>query len=139
MVKSMKNLEKLFTNTEILNPPHELEFSILQKIAIETKKQIKRKLIYSYIEIIGSTLLFIYSASVFGQEILRSEFWSVASLFFSDMGTVLVNWQDFAYSLMESFPIFSTVAILAPIIILLYLLGVNLDLYHQSKHKFVNF
>ena len=135
----MKKLEKIFNNIQDLSPASKLGALVLQRIARETEKQIKRKLIYSYFEIIGSTLLFIYSASVFGQEILRSEFWSVASLFFSDMGTVLVNWQDFAYSLMESFPIFSTVAILAPVIILLYLLGVNLDLYHQSKHKFVNF
>ncbi|HRY82379.1 MAG TPA: hypothetical protein P5232_01575 [Candidatus Moranbacteria bacterium] len=134
-----QKIHQLFKETSEINPPEKLEFLILQKIEIETQKQIQRKLALSYVWLFGSALLLIYSGFAFGQTILQSEFWRIASLFFSDMRAVLTNWQDFIYSLLENFPIFNIIAILAPIVLLLHFFGKNLDLYHQSKHKFVNF
>ena len=135
----MKDLFTLFANIEEISPTSGLEFFIAQRIEMESQRQLKRKLIYSYLETAISALLLLYTGFVFGQMILQSEFWSLASLFFSDMGTVLVNWQDFTYSLMENFPIFSLLAILVPIIMVLYFFGRDVDLYQQSKHKLANY
>ncbi len=37
----------------------------------------------------------------------QSGFFSFASLFFSDFSDAVANFQDFAYSIIESFPVFS--------------------------------
>ena len=119
----MPKLFKLFQNIEEINPSSKLEFLILQKIEIRTQKEARQKVISSYVYMFGSICLLIYSAIAFGQEILQSEFWSIAFLFFSDMKVVLVNWQEFSYSLMETFPTISVAAILAPACFLLWSLA----------------
>ena len=135
----MKDLFTLFADIEEISPASKLESLVLRRIEAESQKQLKKKLLYSYLETAVSALLLLYTGFVFGQTILQSQLWSLASLFFSDMGTVLVNWQDFAYSLMENFPIFSLMAILVPIVMVLYFFGKDVDLYQQSKHKLINF
>ena len=119
----MKNLTQLFKNIQDLNPAPKLEFLILQKIEIRAQKEARQKVVSSYIYMFGSVCLLVYSGLVFGQEILQSEFWSIASLLFSDLKIVLVNWQEFSYSLLETFPTISVVAILAPIGFLLWSLA----------------
>ncbi len=130
----MKNLENLFKNIENINPNPELENLILQKIENVNQKQIQQKLISSYIYMFGSVMLLIYSSVVFGGEILQSEFWSLASLFFSDLKTVLVNWQNFGYSLLETFPVIGAVAILIPVFIFTWSLAVYFDWHAKISH-----
>jgi uncharacterized membrane protein len=46
----------------------------------------------------------------------RSGFFAFAGLFFSDFSMVMANFSDFAFSLIESFPIFSTILLLSGVL-----------------------
>lgn len=123
----MKDLHNLFKNIQEINPTQRLEVLILKKIEITKQKQIQQRVISAYVYMFGSVMLLIYSGIVFGKEILQSDFWSVASLFFSDLSVVLSNWQTFAYSLLETFPIVGVISISIPIFILLWSLALYSD------------
>jgi hypothetical protein len=73
---------------------------------------------------------------IFGKTILQSEFWSMVSLVFSDWQIVVINFYDFAYSLLETLPVLAIAIILVP----LFTLFLSADVYfglNNNKHKFI--
>ena len=50
----------------------------------------------------------------------QSGFLDFASLFFSDFSVAMANFQDFAFSILESFPVFSTAFLVACIIAVIW-------------------
>ena len=61
------------------------------------------------------------AGAFFIKEIMVSDFWSIFSLSFTDAGTLLAYWQEFALSLLETFPAESFAYLLAPVFVLLVL------------------
>jgi hypothetical protein len=94
----------------------ELQVKIMQKI-----KRHERRMLVVRIAGFGSLLLgslsmlvaaYLNLVSAFAQ----SGFFSYAGLFFSDFGTAMANFQDFAFSIIESFPVFPAAFLVAGLI-----------------------
>jgi len=133
----MNELHKLFKNIGDIDPPERLEKVILRKISLEKEKQIRQKLAFSYIGLAGSALASVYTWLVFGNSLLQSDFWTLAKLIFSDTQLVLQNWNDFAFSLMETLPIFGMIAILAPVFALFLLTSQYLKTVGNNHYKYI--
>lgn len=127
-------LRKIFKEIEDLNPPQELEGLILKKIEFEKEKQVRRKLFLSYFGLAGSLVMAACAVSIFGNEFLNSEFWSMTSLLFSDAFVVAGNWQEYAYSLLETLPVMQMIVILIPIVGLLWFFGFYLSIKNKSRY-----
>lgn len=50
----------------------------------------------------------------------QSGFFDFVSLFFSDFGAAMANFQDFAFSILESFPVFSAAFLVAGVIAVIW-------------------
>ncbi|MDP1884253.1 MAG: hypothetical protein Q8L10_02695 [Candidatus Moranbacteria bacterium] len=118
-----------------IHPSSELEGRIFQAVAREKDRAVRRKLLVSRLGLGFSMAVFLAAVFVFGDAVWQSEFWNLVSLAFSDMWVVAQNWNEFAYSLMETFPTVSVVAILAPVTVLLFSFSVYLEANH--KHKYI--
>lgn len=131
-------LSRIFKNLPELEPPLRLEGFILAKIERERDRIIREKKILLFAGFIGSILAAIYAAPVFGQEILKSDFWSIISLMFSDINIIAGNWKDYALSLLETFPAIHIAAVLAPVFTLLlslnlYFNSINLNIWKHQR------
>jgi hypothetical protein len=138
IINMSQKLHHLFKNIKELDPTERLEGLILQKIELERGKNVRNKLVFSYIGLISSTLAVFYTLLAFGQTLLRSEFWNILSLAFSDAGIVLANWHDYLYSAMETFPVLTVAIILLPIFILLMSIDFYLNLSHKNNFKHIH-
>jgi hypothetical protein len=127
-------LSQLFKNTQDSEPSVGLEGFVLDKIEFLSAKRSKRNLIFSYVGLLGSVSVGFFAVLNFGGGIIESEFFSLLTLAFSDLGTVLANWKDFAYSLMETFPFIYTAIILVPIFTMLLSFNGYLNNHNNNKH-----
>lgn len=128
-------LSKIFKEMSQVEPKKGLEGSILQKIDFERGRQIKKKLVFSYFGFTFSFSAGICALAYFGSSFLKSEFWSILSLAFSDFMIVAGSWREYLYSLGETFPIMSVVAILVPIFG--FLLSANLY-FSLKRNKIIH-
>ena len=129
-----QKLAKIFKEMREIQPNVGLEGLILQKIDLENSRQMKRKLIFSYFGMAVSfstgVLALIYSGSAF----LKSEFWSILFLTFSDFMAVVESRNEYLYSLGETLPIAHIVAILVPIFAILMFLNLYFSLKNRNKY-----
>jgi hypothetical protein len=117
-----------------IEPKVGLNGLILQKIDLERDKQIKRKFFLSYAGLAVSFLAVFPAILKFGSAFFKSEFWSLFSLAFSDFMLVAGSWKEYLYSLGETLPIVSIVAILVPIFGILMFLNLYFSLKKNYKH-----
>lgn len=120
-----KDMDKNFKNNsnsigKIKTPEH-LKQAIFVRIEKEKIKIAQRKLIAYRIGMMFSLVASIFSGAYFGKEIFSSEFSSLVLLGFLDLKSVIVLWQDYAYSLLETLPTGSIVATLAPVFLFMIL------------------
>jgi len=125
-----QSLHQIFKKIKEMNPPAGLEERILQKIALERKWQVKKKLIFTDILSLSSAGALVFVLINFGSELLKSDFWNLARLVFSDTAVVAGNWKDFLFSLLETFPAAHAALILAPV----FLLMVSLKIYFSNNY-----
>jgi len=131
-----EKLSQIFKGIEQIEPEARLEGLILQKIDFERDKQIKRKLFLSYAGLVVSFAAVFPAILKFGSAFLKSEFWSIFSLAFSDFMAVASNWNEYLYSLGETLPIIHIVVILVPIfgILMFFNLYFSLKKNYRSVH-----
>jgi hypothetical protein len=129
------NLYYLFKNIKELEPPEGLQAAILCNIKKAKARQIRRKLVFSEAGLIGSTLAVLYTLFATGPTLLKSEFWNMMSLAFTDAGVVLANWHDYLYSMMETFPVLTLAIMLLPIFVLLVSVSSYLNLSNKNNFK----
>lgn len=134
LVNMNEKLSQLFKNTQDLELSDGLEAFILSEIGAIKRKSAQRKLALSYAGIFGSVIAATYFVVSFGGGIVESEFFSLISLAFSDLGIVLANWKEFVYSLLETFPVVYAAVILAPIFTLLLSFNGYLNNHNHSRH-----
>jgi hypothetical protein len=127
-------LNQIFKSISDLEPPMNLENSIFRLIEREKERKIKTNLLLSYLGVASSFSLAFWAIFVFGNSFLQSEFWSMLSLIFSDVMLVAQNLKEYAYSLMETFPVVNVIAVLTPAFICL--LFFNLLLSFKDKYKY---
>lgn len=119
-----------------MDPPISLCGFIFARIKKEKARKAKRQLAFSYFGFASSFALAAYVGLNFGQAFLQSEFWSMLSLVFSDLTIVAKNWDGFGCSLLETFPIMHTIAMLLPILILLISANFYLNNRINLTHKY---
>jgi hypothetical protein len=122
-------LSQIFKNLPEIQPQASLEVLIMQKIGLQRAQIIRKKRFVSFCGLIFSTLALGETFFLFGKAFWQAEFWSLATLLFSDLLTVATNWKDFSYSLLETFPVISAIALLIPVFLLL----LSLDAYLASR------
>jgi hypothetical protein len=105
----------------MVEPPKYLKTAVFKRISEEAKKRLSRRKFIFRSGILLSFVFLGFSAFIFGKEILNSDFWSLASLGFSDMQIVTRHWQEFGLSLFETFPAEAVTIIFIPIFFLLVL------------------
>ena len=127
-------LSQVFKNMSQVEPSIELKGLILRRFETEKAKQMKRKLAFSYFGLASSLVAGVWAIVSLGNAILKSEFWSILSLAFSDLQVVARNWNTYLYSLLETLPTVSLVLILIPIFGLIMSVGFYLDL--RSKNNY---
>lgn len=135
LLNMSQNLHKIFKSVTELDPAENLCGRILAMVEAEENRIIKRKMIISRFGLGLSAVAFLTAVFPFGQIIAQSEFWNIVSLIFSDMQVVAQNWQDFSYSLLETFPTVSMVVVLAPIMMLMFSFSAYLEA--NNKHKYI--
>lgn len=104
-----------------IDPPVNLKKAVFARIAKERQKQIFRKKVLYFSGFAVSMIGLFASIGFFGRNIIASDFWSIGSLVFTDMKVVAAYWQEYALSLLETFPVEALVFVLMPMFILLVL------------------
>jgi len=132
-----QNIQKIFKNLKDVEPSAGLEEKISRKIVLEKSWQMKKKLIFADSLILGSLGAFVFASLNYGSDLLKSEFWSLAKLIFSDAEIVASHWMDFSFSLLESFPAAHLAAVIAPIFFLMISLNIFFlaNGYNQFKRN----
>jgi hypothetical protein len=133
----MNTLHSIFKKISDIEPSCGLEKRILKRIAFQNKLALRRKLAFIYAGFAASAGAFLWAIFTLGKALLQSDFWTLAKLIFSDTGLVLQNWGDFAYSLLETLPIFGIVAILIPIFALFMLGSAYFKTASHNHYKFI--
>lgn len=111
MVKSYKKFE--------IEPPPELFEKIVSRIQKEKRLASARQKIFIFSAgLFWSLVAFIPSYQIVRAELMQSGFFQFFSLIFSDLSVVVVYWQSFAFTLMESLPIMSLLAFFLVLFIL---------------------
>jgi hypothetical protein len=108
--------KKLFSSLETPEPPTGLTEKILLRISRRERRVLG-------VKIAASAVLFGVSASVaiigflnLVQDLSQSGFFQIGSLVFSDFSTVMANFPDFAFSIVESFPAFTAAILLSGVL-----------------------
>lgn len=131
-----QKFRQLFKNIQELEPPIQLETAIFRAVAMAESRKVRQKIVLSYAGFLASAIALIYASATLGTAFLHSEFWSVATLLFSDVLVVAGNWQEFAYSLLETFPALTLAAILIPVFTLFLSISSYLSL-NNNHHKYI--
>jgi len=118
----MGNNLKDILNSSNENLPKGLRQVVFERLEREKLKKIARKKFFLRMEVSFFGVLSVIAIVFLGKEILLSDFFSFILLGFSDMKTVMMLWQNYALSLMETIPVTSIVATLLPIFIFMILL-----------------
>jgi len=127
-------LSQIFNNMSQVEPPIRLKGLILRRIEMEKSRLMKRKmvLIYSGLSLSSGAFLFVFFS--FGNAILKSDFWNLLSLIFSDAEVVISHWSDFVLSLLETLPVVSITVILIPVFAILLILN-----YYSKLSNKINY
>lgn len=98
----------------------------------------RRKLLLSQLGSLGSAFAVVYTLFVFGQAVVGSEFWTMLSLLFTDAGVVFSNWDNFFYSVMETFPVLTLAVILLPVFFLFMSISSYLSVSDKNNFKHIH-
>lgn len=115
-----KDCEKLSAHLGPNEPPAGLLDKIMARIRQEQSRIIARRLILASVALFASLGAFIPAINFLQKEFAQSGFWEFLSLIFSDLRTVIANWQDFGFALLESLPAMGLVAFLAALLVALW-------------------
>ncbi len=121
----MSTLHSIFKDIAVLEAPkRDLCERILAEIAVRREQRFVRERRVASFGMFLSTVLAAVVGAGYGGEIIRSDFWSLSSLLFSDFPALAASWKSFLFSLLETFPASALAAALFPIFIFLVSLGI---------------
>ncbi len=107
------NYEKLFSTLKTPEPPAGLTEKILLRIGSRERRILGAKIAASACVFGVSVGIAVAGYVNLIASLSQSGFFQIASLMFSDFSSMAANFPDFAFSIMESFPIFTTALLLA--------------------------
>lgn len=130
-----KKLRQIFKNINYIETPVNLEGKILASLKKSQEKAEKQRLWFSYVAVISSFFAVFYTLWTFGGAILKSQFWSLATLAFSDAAVIISHWNDYLLSLLETLPVFQLAAIILPLAILFGALNFCVKIEKEARHR----
>ena len=107
------NYEKLFSTLTAPEPPAGLTEKILSRISRRERKILGAKIAVSACVFGVSVGVAMAGYINLMASLSQSGFFQIFSLMFSDFSSMMANFPDFAFSVMESFPIFTMALLLA--------------------------
>lgn len=131
----MPTLKSFFQDMEVVTPKEGLEKEIFQAVLAVRDRRLKQRLQVASLGIAFSLGTLLYAGFALGKTLLESDFWSIVALIFSDVTVAAQYWNDFLFSLLETFPTLSVVAVLLPVFIFLLFL----DMYAGVQRKNYSF
>lgn len=135
----MKTLNDMFKRiAPVAVPGNGLKDRILAAIALELDRRLKRERSTAYAGMVLSAAVAAAAGFGYGTDIIRSDFWSIVSLAFSDASALAEYWDSFLYSLLETFPAAAAAAFVLPAFVFLVSLGMysrfRRDADRQSRY-----
>lgn len=119
-----ESLNHIFKHTALVAEPGPgLGSRILAAIAREFDRRVERERRAAYIGMALSAAVASVAGAGYGGELVRSDFWSIVSLVFSDASSIASYWDSFIYSLAETFPAAAVAAFVLPVFVFLVSLG----------------
>lgn len=100
----MPTLHSLFQSIVVETPSH-LESSLVLSLRLERARLYRRKLALIQSGVIGAGILLLLTLFWTIPLLIQSDFWSLSSLAFTDLGILSAFFGDFLYSLLETLPI----------------------------------
>ncbi len=94
----------------------ELQQRIMKQIARRERRVLVVKTSGFGLLFAGSATFLVIAYFNLASALTQSGFFSFTSLFFSDFSAAMANFQDFAFSVLESFPVFSAAFLVAGLI-----------------------
>ncbi len=123
-----KNNKKNTSENNLREIPDGLFDAIMSRISYEKKLKIfKTRIAFLGVFSFAAFIALIPALKELQSEILKSGFLQFISLVISDSSVVAVYWKDFAYSILESFPIFGTLTVLGLILVLISFMKIILN------------
>ncbi len=98
----------------------ELQRKIMKRIERHERRVLFLKTLGFGTLLAGSLSVLVVAYLNLTAALAQSGFYSFASLFFSDFSTAMANFQDFAFSILESFPVFSAAFLVGGIIAVIW-------------------
>jgi hypothetical protein len=121
------NYEKLFSTLPIPEPPAGLTEKILLRIDRRERRMLGVKIAVSACVFGVSVGMAVAGYVNMVASLSQSGFFEIASLMFSDFSSMAANFPDFALSVMESFPIFTTAFLLAGVMFAIWSMAALID------------
>ena len=115
----------VLNSLSMYEPPPDLINRIMQRIRMEKQVSVIRKQVLLFSGFVAASLATLAIAvNSFALEASGSGFFQFFSLLFSDTREVLGAFQEFAFSFLESLPVFSVIALILSAMVSAYLLRV---------------
>lgn len=130
----MKPLERTFEAMNREEPRQALRLRILAQIQLLEERQMYRQKWFSLGMLSLSAVVFFGGMYQYGLVLLQSDFWTLLSLLFSDLGILVGSFQDFAYSLLETLPLVPLLVLLAPVVLFFWSMSLFLALSEKKGH-----
>lgn len=130
--------EKLFETFSAPEPPAGLTEKILLRIGRRERNALIAKIAVSACVFGVSVGVAVAGYLDLVASLSRSGFFQIFSLMFSDFSSIAANFPDFAFSVMESFPIFTTAFLLAGVMFAIWSMAALIDeasLFQNWRHS----
>jgi hypothetical protein len=125
-------LKKFISGSSRLEVPADLKERILSEIRSLSERQLRMRIRLAYAGIFLSLIMAFSSIFNASRGFIKSDFWQVLSLLFTDLSVIARNWQEFLFSLEETFPLGLVLMVLIPVFTLLISLVYYFD---NSQHN----
>lgn len=131
----MSQIRSLFRESRSFDPSPTLKGRILARIQEEQAALQERRRKLSFAGLGVSLLMLSLGIFQYGSALIESDFWLLFSLLFSDLGTVLNSFQEFAYSLLETLPIAPLFILLLSLSLFFWSMSFLLSLSGRGSHR----
>jgi uncharacterized membrane protein len=128
------NYEKLFATLTSPEPPAGLTEKILSRISRHERNLLGIKIAVSACVFGVSVGVAVAGYINLVASLSRSGFFQIFSLMFSDFSSMVANFPDFAFSILESFPIFTTALLLAGMMFAVWSMAALIDEASLFRH-----
>ncbi|HEY5220805.1 MAG TPA: hypothetical protein VIJ29_01475 [Candidatus Paceibacterota bacterium] len=119
--------EELFSTLPEPTPPAGLTEKILLRISRHERRVLIGKITVSACVFGASVGVAIAGYVNLMANLTQSGFFQISSLVFSDFSSMAANFPDFAFSVMETFPIFTTALLLSGVLLAIWSLAALID------------